>query len=1189
MTLKTTMSIATLAFLLVAVAVMAGPVLTVSADEALPEATTPSTVQGAEIEPVLLDQLSDDSIDPSTTTVGLIVRLEGPTLLDLHRAAAAGAGKTTDALDGWDELEGIGGEIGLAPDLAAADEVLKASQAKPARAIEALGAEVQDSFQVILNGFLIETTLDNVPQIAQVEGVTSVRLAPEMKPQLGYVVPHIGATKVWDELGIDGTGAVVAVIDSGVDYTHAAFGGPGTPEDHANNDENIIEPGTFPTEKVIGGYDLAGHRYTPNCQPAPGVVCTGPRPDPDPLDPIVVETAPGPAGHGTHVSSIIAGLATETVHAGVAPGAKLVALKVFGNPIGVPASTRLSNSAMEWVVRNNLAVEAGDPSLAPPGAPPNTKIDVINLSLGSDWGTGMIEAEEAINAVIESGTTVVASAGNDGPFAYITGSPGTSELALSVSNVHSPNQLALAVESTYQDDEGEHVTYQMGVEGASTGENAWLPSLTLSGEIRSELAWYGMACNDATGHAPEPAQDLHGKVALIERGKCSFYDKIWNAQRFGAIAAVVFSDARPRTVMGCGPPSDCANGPGIPGVMVERADGLMLLDLVYEREIPVTVSLDGEREVDLVDTIAPSSSRGPSRHLGAIKPQISAPGKFIHAARSGSGNEGIDFMGTSMSGPVVTGVAALMWQRNYDEHLGLQPLDIAALAMNYSDPKIHITPPETDGVLAPIARQGSGLVNARRAATGMTVVRSQRGIAGLSFGNVHVSSQEGVVKRTKTLTVRNLSDQAKTYKPEWYFTRPEQDTGKGVELSFEPEVLTVDPHWTGELEVTLVLDPESMRKHWGLRGTSAVRDELAFIEQEIDGFVTITEIGGDGAPVADGDRVVVPFHSLPRDHSCLVLEGEDDFSLGGPDDAVAYTLTNDCNVDGAVEVFALGGSDPVDNDVPAKYDIVAAGMRAFEDASGNTVMEFAMHTRGHRRIAQDGDARVYLDLNQDTIWDRMVFSWDAVQALGTSNTEAFGRWFVQHLKPSGTGLPLAGSDLSQGGYFQPFDIDESITRLLVSADDPIMGLGLDFGSGDVKFNYAVRMIDRVGDFETVNGQPRHDDSPDGWTANGGPTFTFDQRAAECLTIVTEDGREMTPGRLAEFTIPANSSTTIEVRGCVAADGDLDTGLLFGFPDNEPGLDSTVVRRGTVVHNLPTIHMPYVSKNHRLVPSSGLVP
>jgi minor extracellular serine protease Vpr len=48
------------------------------------------------------------------------------------------------------------------------------------------------------------------------------------------------------------------VLDSGIDYTHYALGGSGDPADFANNDPTIIERGTFPTKKVVGGYDFVG-------------------------------------------------------------------------------------------------------------------------------------------------------------------------------------------------------------------------------------------------------------------------------------------------------------------------------------------------------------------------------------------------------------------------------------------------------------------------------------------------------------------------------------------------------------------------------------------------------------------------------------------------------------------------------------------------------------------------------------------------------------------------------------------------------------------------------------------------------------------------------------------------------------------------------------------------------------------
>jgi minor extracellular serine protease Vpr len=73
----------------------------------------------------------------------------------------------------------------------------------------------------------------------------------------------IGALKVAEELGIDGEGIKVGVIDTGIDYTHAMFGGEGTVEAYKANDPTKIEAGSFPTTKVAGGIDLVGMALLP--------------------------------------------------------------------------------------------------------------------------------------------------------------------------------------------------------------------------------------------------------------------------------------------------------------------------------------------------------------------------------------------------------------------------------------------------------------------------------------------------------------------------------------------------------------------------------------------------------------------------------------------------------------------------------------------------------------------------------------------------------------------------------------------------------------------------------------------------------------------------------------------------------------------------------------------------------------
>ena len=139
-----------------------------------------------------------------------------------------------------------------------------------------------------------------------------------------------------------------------------------------------------------------------------------PHPDPNPLD---------CNGHGTHVAGTAAGsgvLANGTTYTGpynattisgnivdvgpgVAPKADLYAIRVFG----CDGSTDVTVDAIEWAVDNDM--------------------DVINMSLGSSFGTADDPSAVASTNAAKAGVIVVTSAGNSGPNQYITGSPGTAD------------------------------------------------------------------------------------------------------------------------------------------------------------------------------------------------------------------------------------------------------------------------------------------------------------------------------------------------------------------------------------------------------------------------------------------------------------------------------------------------------------------------------------------------------------------------------------------------------------------------------------------------------------------------------------------------------------------------------------------------------------------------------------------
>lgn len=97
-----------------------------------------------------------------------------------------------------------------------------------------------------------------------------------------------------------------------------------------------------------------------------------------------------------------------------------------------------------------------------------------------------------------------------------------------------------------------------------------------------QIAWYGLGCNKNDGTPPDPAQDVSEKIALIERGTCTFVEKIRNAVNAGAIGVLVFSDVRPVVTMGAAAVPDPPLG--VPGVMIPRADGLEIRGRLQDGE-----------------------------------------------------------------------------------------------------------------------------------------------------------------------------------------------------------------------------------------------------------------------------------------------------------------------------------------------------------------------------------------------------------------------------------------------------------------------------------------------------------------------------------------------------------------------------------------------------------------------------
>lgn len=302
---------------------------------------------------------------------------------------------------------------------------IEAAQARMLTELRAksAGTTVLYTAQRVYNGIAVRVDTLDAEALRSLPGVKAVHPLETVHLHLSSVIPFLGIPEIWDPLaeGLTGSGIRIGVIDTGLDYLHPDFGGSGEPADYAANNLSQLGDANFPNAKVAGGFDFVGDNYNPANE-----ATRMPVPDPDPFD---------QNGHGTHVSGIASGLGvtavgntyggpyTRTLNIqapgiapGVAPEATLYALKIFG---GQGASEVLI-PAIEWAVDPD-----GDGDLS-------DHLDVLNMSLGSEFGFADSPDSIAANNAAAAGIIVVASAGNSGDSYYVAGAPGAAPRVISV-------------------------------------------------------------------------------------------------------------------------------------------------------------------------------------------------------------------------------------------------------------------------------------------------------------------------------------------------------------------------------------------------------------------------------------------------------------------------------------------------------------------------------------------------------------------------------------------------------------------------------------------------------------------------------------------------------------------------------------------------------------------------------------
>lgn len=116
-------------------------------------------------------------------------------------------------------------------------------------------------------------------------------------------------------------------------------------------------------------------------------------------------------------------------------------------------------------------------------------------------------------------------------------------------------------------------------------------------KIFGEVAHVGTGC-PGTAYLADPA----GKVALVERGGCSFVDKVMRAEAAGAVAVVVYNhEAGGDGVTAMGRPGGFVDTIGIPSAFVGRSNGLAMASAELPGKAAVTVQVK-DKTRDKLDT-----------------------------------------------------------------------------------------------------------------------------------------------------------------------------------------------------------------------------------------------------------------------------------------------------------------------------------------------------------------------------------------------------------------------------------------------------------------------------------------------------------------------------------------------------------------------------------------------------------
>lgn len=607
----------------------------------------------------------------------------------------------------------------------------------------------------------------------------------------------VQSLKTWAQTGKTGKGINIAVVDTGLDYTHADFGGAGTTEAYDTALASKSDPLTDPSlqklldkDKFKGGFDFAGTDYNPDNSST-----AKPTPDDNPID--------GHGGHhGTHVAGTALGygvtadgktykgnysklseseLQSMEVGPGSAPEAGVYSLKVFGDNGG---TTGLVGAALDWVGEQ---ISLGK------------SINIVSMSVGGSYGSDDDPDTAKVDALTEKGVLSVIAAGNEGDFTDVLGSPGSAKSALTVAASSSGRTLQDGITATAPSS-----VAGTKLAGQYSANYADLSNINVEGKVVKVQDPNNLAgCNT---YSDADAAAVKGNIAWVSWDDnnlvCGSKKRFDNAEKAGATAILFQSD---KDI----PDAGIAGNATLPGFQVTPAGlakvqsaldaGTLTVKLSSDQRLSTKVDYSEKYE----DTMASFTSRGIHGSAdGTVKPDVSAPGVGIISASAGSGSKAEVMSGTSMATPMTSGIAAL----TYQAHPGWSAKAIKAQLMNTADHDVLSEDRSTK--MGPL-RVGTGRIDAYEAVNNQATVAATDDATAVTgeFGIVQVP--RAGYSKSKSFTVTNKSDKPVTYALS-YEARVKTD---GVDYQLNKDSLTVPANGSANFTVTLSIPDQSKLRH----------------------------------------------------------------------------------------------------------------------------------------------------------------------------------------------------------------------------------------------------------------------------------------------------------------------------------------------------------------------------------------